>query len=386
MHDSDDKTAAEDYRLQGQQADAVRNGFDAMSAQDFWGWMNANRAKLEELAKANGVPESEIESVLAEHMKELQNAPVGSSFDNPNLQAILARTVTEIEQACSALSVSLAGGVAFGVSPEVGAVASQRAVMATSASIITVSMQFLGFCNAISKILSRSLVEDTAQSSISNDPARVSAKLEGRPDLVTGWFDIVFHMATYGWQTPVPVEIPTSPTERIGRFLLLRAVERFALAHEFGHHVYRHGISVSSEDDGDPMKDEYEADLFGRIISIELGFNADSIPNPYCVSGAGGVVILGALDLVRRATSVLESGTDSPPPRRRHPPYEERVAALQKADNLLSPDWEEASVDMRRSFHQIIEILWERLLPLFVEAHDQGARPYKDANPSGWLP
>ena len=91
--------------------------------------------------------------------------------------------------------------------------------------------------------------------------------------------------------------------------MLIRAVEIFALAHEYGHHAMRHGVTDSSDQVVDALVEEHQADLFARSVSMAIG-SREVPPNFYAMSGTGGVIILVALELVKRAKAVLETGQD----------------------------------------------------------------------------
>jgi hypothetical protein len=169
--------------------------------------------------------------------------------------------------------------------------------------------------------------------------------------------------------------------------MLLRAVELFALAHEYGHHVMRHGVTDTSEDTTDHFFEEHQADIFARSASLEIG-SREMPPNFYAMSGTGGVIILGALDLLRRAKAILETGNDDTNPRNRHPPFVDRIAQMALLDqHLSSPGQRQGAATMRKCFVEIIEVIWETVRPNIVKLHAEGVRPLEGApDPGGWLP
>jgi hypothetical protein len=240
----------------------------------------------------------------------------------------------------------------------------------------------------IAKTLARSLPQHPAgpQLKVSNDPSEVRMLLQQSPDLVTEWAHIFSSYAELG-RPPPGIHLITDTATQAVRYMLLRAVELFALAHEYGHHVMMHGVaSSSSEETTDPFVEEHQADIFARSASIAIG-SRENFPNFYAMSGAGGVIILGALDLVRRAKAILETGNDQAPPRERHPPFADHIAHIALLDEHLLPNDREAAVDIRRCFLEIVEVIWEAVRPHLIALHSQGVRPIEGApDPGGWLP
>jgi hypothetical protein len=63
------------------------------------------------------------------------------------------------------------------------------------------------------------------------------------------------------------------------------------------------------------------------MVSMAFGTDPASY-NGFATSGAGGVLMLGAIDLVRRAGHVLSTGNTDFPPRITHPDLEARISHL----------------------------------------------------------
>ena len=384
----DDKEAAENYRQQRQSAIARKTGFSPKTIQEQLQWVEDNRDLVFAVARGSGAAEGGEEALIDEYKQALLNTSEGSLLDDIHGRQILERVIGEIEHACREHRIPIRSGVVFGIAPELGLRISQSAVLETQASIIDVSIPFLTFCNLIAKALARSLPQHPAgpQVSVSNDPTAVRAQLQQSPDLVSEWVSIFSSYAEIGWPPPGIHHITDTATQAV-RYMLLRAVELFALAHEYGHHVMMHGVgSNSSEQTADPFVEEHQADIFARSASIAIG-STESTPNFYAMSGAGGVIVLGALDLVRRAKVVLETGNEQFTPRERHPPFSERIAHIASLDEHLAASHRESARDMRRCFIEIVEVIWEVVRPHIVELHLQGARPREGAvDLGGWLP
>ena len=78
-------------------------------------------------------------------------------------------------------------------------------------------------------------------------------------------------------------------------------MELFAIAHEYGHHDLDHGRGL----EGDPHKEEFDADQFALKVCYEIERVPFIFSNPYLASGAGGVVLLLALETLRAVESLF---------------------------------------------------------------------------------
>jgi hypothetical protein len=150
------------------------------------------------------------------------------------------------------------------------------------------------------------------------------------PELLHYWLQIYLSYATTG--THINVRYwPSTPDEVLAFEDVARAMEIFVVAHEYGHHHYQHGRAVEA----DSHMEEFEADQFALRISGVLAGHRTALRNPYLESGAGGVVMLMALDTLRAVEHALgfseQGGSDT------HPELSLRVG---KFDNiaLLQPD------------------------------------------------
>jgi hypothetical protein len=141
----------------------------------------------------------------------------------------------------------------------------------------------------------------------------------------------------------------------------------------------------SSEDRADVLMQEHEADLFARAIAL-VADQDDEVPNMYLRSGVGGVVILGALDLVRRAHATLSTGSDRFESRDTHPPFEERVAVFGALDQSLPAETQTIFATLRDEFTKILDGIWELAFPILKDLHREGVLVKEVASGSEWLP
>jgi hypothetical protein len=385
----DDKDAAEDYRHQRQSAIARKTGYTPKTLREQFQWMEDNKDLVLSIARGSGEVQGDETAVLEEYKQALLNTPPGSALDDINARQILGRVIGEIEDACRLHQIPVRSGVVFGIAPELGLRLSQSSVLQTQASIIEATIPFLVFCNLVTKALARSLPQSPLgahEVAVCNQPSEVLARLQRSPDLVIEWTRIFASYAELGWPPPGIHLISDIATQAV-RIMLIRAVELFALAHEYGHHVMRHGVADTSEVTADSFVEEHQADIFARSVCLAIG-SRETPPNFYAMSGTGGVIILGALDLVRRAKAVLKTGKDQTTPRDRHPPLTDRIAHIGLLDqHLLLPEQRQGAAIMRQCFVEIIEVIWETVRPNIVKLHEEGLRPIEGApDPGGWLP
>ncbi|UPJ41794.1 hypothetical protein IVB40_31685 [Bradyrhizobium sp. 40] len=176
----------------------------------------------------------------------IKRTPVGSPLDDLHARTILKGIIDRVEEVCKALKVQIRSGVVFGIAPEMGVVATQTSVMMTDVSILSFSLHFVTFCNLISKVLARTLIHEPGhvspepQVKVCFDPMQIRARLQASPELQAEWASILIHFASFG----APGRTTPAP-ERAGQltqFLILKAMEEFAVAHEYGHHVFAHGL------------------------------------------------------------------------------------------------------------------------------------------------
>ncbi|WP_309085913.1 hypothetical protein [Chelativorans sp.] len=386
-----DREAAEDYRHQRQEAEARKSGFVPMRDDEVERWLHENQRLIRDIARVNGVPEGDVDDVVLKYRQALRTAPPGSPFDDVNARVILGRILGDIESFCTENEIPIRGGIVAGVEPAYGTNIHQANVPTTDVSIIAATIPFIAFCNLVARAMARSLphrVVPDALPDVSFDPEEVRPYLVSRPSVLYEWSQLLAHYAIFGWPPQHDLLATPQGWQQVTRIRLLRALELFAVAHEFGHHIEGHGVLVSSENRTDMLAEEHEADVFARIVSIGIGA-ADQPPNHFAIAGVGGVVILGALDLVRRAKALLKPGDEESDASHAatHPSFVDRVAAIAEVDQKLPGDWQTAAPIMRQCFADVLEIVWELTEPEITRLRDAGKRPHAVSETGAdWLP
>ncbi|NOX84043.1 MAG: hypothetical protein GXP06_13875 [Alphaproteobacteria bacterium] len=360
---------AEEYRRQRVEAESRKQGFDTVGRDGYLAWAKKNRPKLLEIARNNGFEVDRLDSAVDDYMQLLAEAPARSEFDDIGSYIILKSIIDRIENICGEVTAPTHDGVVFGAFPCYGVNAFQAQVMTTEASIIAVSNQFIPFCNQVSKAMAKTLrhIPRGNFTQVVNDPKEVDVRLKEEPYLAACWALLFSHYAVDGW-TPRNLGWGAfSIIETSTRVRILEAIETFAIAHEYGHHVAKHGQINSSAATSDLFEIEYEADLFARGITMRFGTEATP-PNPYASSGACAVMLFGFIELIDRTKAILsKGGADLIQKPCSHPLMDARIQNIEKLDANIPPQVQAQFSVMRSCFREIIEIVWRHIEPAIIE-------------------
>jgi len=166
-------------------------------------------------------------------------------------------------------------------------------------------------------------------------------------------------------------------------------MERFALAHEYAHHIGQHGrmTAVGAGGDTNALGQEFEADLFALSIERYIGMR-DTRPNIFSASGAAAALLLKCHDCVRRVRQILQTGEDSVQSDGVHPETVERIAAFEALDHQLPEAQRDNLKGMRGECVAIVDGVYQRLKPIYLEMHKRGVRPSMTSqafDPPNWL-
>jgi hypothetical protein len=388
---ADDLKAAEGLRQQIQERFARKELATTLSKAEIPEFMAKHIDMFRKVAESLGHTTETAGQFLDQLQHSLVNTELPGPFDEPTFHAVMDERCNNIESACKKLGLPLRSGVAYGVNATVGLEVSQRSVLSTDASIISVSKMFIPFCGIVSKALARSLPHiprDDGTATVSVDVERVFGQINADRALREYWFSVVASFAFFGSPAGVKPDVIPWPIS-VTRGQLLEAMEIFAIAHEYGHHIAHHGVAqtacVRSSFSESGYAQEFQADFLACVISSEVS-HAQAAPHPYLLWGTGGVIVLKGLDLVRRARHVLNFGDEKFPLSQSHPPLEDRLKALEYF-NSTAPEREgKVSAQLRQSFTDILDRLWRGLYPLFTIWHADGIRPVNQDDAVGtWL-
>jgi len=371
-----EREAAEDFRRQLQER-SLRGGAQPR-LEDLRRWLDENPELLAEIAQASwgSAPGSGL--TPAQFKEELAAVPLPSPHDEPFTHSIVHMLSQQIEGACRELGIPLHSGVAYGSSATLEVVSPfQWGVPLTDASVISLSTGFITFCSSISRMISLSLPHerDGDRLRVTFSPELVLAKIESSADLRTYWGKVIGDYAFGSGPLAGGHRLVPYPASRT-RMQLLFAMERFSLAHEYGHHVGQHGrrAAIGVDSDANAFGHEFEADMFALSLERYIGMR-DEPPNIFSASGAAAVLLLKCHDCIRRVRQILRTGEDTIQSDGTHPETRDRVAAFDLLDHQL-PDSQRAHLrEMRTSCIAILDAMYCRLKPAYVAMHKQGVRP-----------
>ena len=327
------------------------------------------------LAQA-GWSEREINQRLESQKAILANSPVTSSGVAPHVEVIFSKLCDDIEAAMSRLKMDSYARIARGIEPRTGPHAALTNVILTDQSIVSVGSFLFRFCGLVARAFTRTLHlnpwlwEDAGYSE--TDARRL---LRDVPELLVYWLKIFVSFAVTGTQI-MTVYKPANKNELILFEQVARAMEIFAIAHEYGHHHYGHGRQL----DLDSKSEEFSADQFALLISYEVERKPFLFSNPYLSSGAGGLVLLLSLEILKKFTQaiigvpLMPSGT--------HPKISERldrfnsVAVLKPDEFLALKGFRTTSHRLMTSVDSELSNLLTKLTPDLINQLRTLARPY----------
>jgi hypothetical protein len=306
MNRSQDKEAASDLWRQmfarmaaSEHATLVRPEYDGAEAE----------AGLRSAYAEAGWSNAEIEERIAVERAAIASAPVTSPGVSPGAELILDAICREIEFAMTRLGLDSHLRVARGIEPLVDRLPSMTNVVMTDQGIVTVGSFFFRFCGLIARGFARTLHLNPwlwEHEDYSNFEAR-EAIIHNR-DIVSYWLQIFISFSITGTQSLVPFR-PAKKYEFILFEQVARAMEIFAISHEYGHHHLRHGRNL----DCDPKEEEFKADQFALRICYKVESRPLIADDPYLVSGSGGIVLLMALRTLRAFKEGITGNNLSPP-------------------------------------------------------------------------
>ena len=287
-NNSEELEAAEDLRRQLQE----RAGTEApiRPRDNLQKWFELNPGILSEIA-AKTLGEANYDGIVESLTETIAATELVSPYDELLTRTILKSLCEEVEDACHELGIPLRSGVAYGSTTSMETEAARYSVFFTEASVITFSTGFISFCSHASKLIAMSLPHKPAGNSfrIFFDVDSVFARINANEDLKRKWTELIGAYAFGSGPTIVPSQRISGPPA-LTRIQLLAAMERFAIAHEYAHHVADHGKreTASAEEDELGKSEESEADFFAVRICRYLEAK-ETVRNSFSLRYGGGV-------------------------------------------------------------------------------------------------
>ncbi|MEQ9145544.1 MAG: M48 family metalloprotease [Parvibaculaceae bacterium] len=252
---------------------------------------------------------------------------VNSPGVGPGLELRLQVLADRVRKVISEAGSTSHEKIEIGIDPKSGVSASLTNVIMTDQGILSVSAFLFRWCGLVARAYTRTLLADlTHWTSKASDPASDRELLLKNPDIVLYWFRIFVSFAGTGTHIIVPYR-PATPAEFHLFEQVAWAMEYFTVAHEFGHHVLGH------RNIGDDAKEqEFEADAFAAKVCERLEYEPFSaLTNPYTRTGAGGSLMLLALEILRSFEDPNNSELNET-----HPAAKERISRI-SVRNLIQP-------------------------------------------------
>ncbi len=287
-----------------------------------------------------------------------------STGDSPGVTASIERIFNflcdDVEAAMVRLKLESHTRLTRGIDPIAGPSAAMTNVIMTDQGIVSVSSFFFRYCGLIARAFTRTLhINPFAWEADDCDDAAGRSLLISKPALIHYWFMAFVSFAATGTQMLAPFK-PAQKHEAILFEQIARAMELFAIAHEYGHHHNAHGRNANTN----PVAHEFEADQFALRILYEIEKKPFIAINPYISSGAGGVILLRSLDILRLVSERLlgEKLAD----RGTHPPPSDRIEKFESVA-VLKPQEYAALLSFRLAATRILDCVET----LMLESIDQ---------------
>ena len=298
----------------------------------------------------------------------------GKNANESGFQGLLDLYAVWIEDACTKLGLPLHGGVACGIVWGPAYDPLQQNFFNTDVSRIEIPETTLMLCHYVSKLLSRTLNirKEGSRLAFEIDHAIVSAKLQSNVELRKYASSFYAMLATGDRRSFKPMRTLSGKRKTV-YWHLLTASEVFILAHEYAHHILEHksdGVAAVEDGDNEELKaQELEADLLAALIVAHIGHD---VKNPIAHLGAGALA-LSAVDILRRARSVLSTGVVPADVSPTHPSLQERLenfGALRYDPRNL-----QAAQNMQKRLSGVVEAIWTSILSELQNMHACGYRP-----------
>ena len=293
----------------------------------------------------------------------------GADFDFP----ILYPMVRDIEGALLRLKLppaALRHGLVF-VPVHKRAGDDQTRTVTDGVSLIEISSNTVGFCVEVGKAMALTVPGPVKEARLRFEKYKTDDTLPVDGAVLDWWADILLQNVT---EENPQYKFAQAPGPNVERTLVTAdAMAIFLIAHECGHHVFKY-FKIPPEE----MHEEHRADIFARMMCTEVATVRNMPRNMVLQCAAGGVILLGSLEMLLRARQVLENGNDELPISETHPSFLARVAAIddfeKKEFKSLGPKLE-ISIGLRADCVFILDGIWRALKPRFEEFRRQGIKP-----------
>ena len=307
---------------------------------------------------------SEVDFILGNRSEKLVKG-VSSSGVAPHTETALARIAEMVRSAASEILTVDFSKIEFVVEPKAGPLISLINVMMTDESIIAMGSFFTRYCGLVARAYTRTVLLAPWLFGADADDEKVRKLLRENSSLLLYWWRIFVSFALTG--THILTSFKPSRKEEVILFeQIAHSMEVFALAHEVAHHVHR---DVRKFDDGsDRYPEEYDADRVAVKIARRVDeqhawkwIRGSFTPNPYLSSGAGGVLLLGSLEIFRDVKDKVYKNTAY----NTHPHFLDRSERI-KLLWVLEPNMYKQSLEFCGAVESVLRCVKAELSPLML--------------------
>jgi|GEM_PF-4889675 len=295
--------------------------------------------------KEVGWSEAEIE-------RRIQSDRLYGDLENPNspgvgpsLEHRLNVLADRVRKVLSEIGGTSHEKVEIAIDPVVGVSASPTNVIMTGEGMLSISAFPFKWCELVARAYTRTLYADVAHWTLNaSNPAGDRELLLSNPDLVLYWFRIFVSFSGAGTHIFVPFR-PSSPTEFHLFEQVAWSMEYFTVAHDFGHQVLGH------RDVNDDLRElQFRADAIAVKVCERFEFEPfPLLSNPYTRTGAGGSLMLLALEILR---AFEDRANDGAVRAETHPTASDRIDKV-STRNLMMPKQLEMDKEFNGTVAQI---------------------------------
>lgn len=381
---NDDLVAAHDYRSQQQ----LR--YDGNEAKRL---SEAAKIKFDEgMAHLQKMfPELTAEMLL--HELKSTNGFM-TELDHPLTHSKVIDNSRLIELAAKKCDLSLHGGVAAGALQTGGLAAMQQRVMMTEASVVMVTADLMLLINRLSKLIALSLPIEgggekfNPQYDLESITKQINSTENLRFEWISFFYDYSYSSSSKALMHGGPIFVYGKERQTLWDDFD-EAMSLFVIGHEYGHHIAKHSlgdqVSVDGMDTESQHQDELVADMLATALSTSAGQLTER-PNWFALTGVGAVIILTALEYIRRGERILKTGShESTITRNSHPPLDDRLKVVRYVvSDFIRNKGSETAIRMQNHIKDLLDLAWFYASEELINAYHQGVRPIEDSRE--WLP
>jgi hypothetical protein len=319
---------------------------------------------------ARGVPEAQITEYLAKY----GNVQPPTPYEDPNFYAVLLEMSDSIEEALKSHTLPTPPSLLLGTLPTGTINASAFTVPKTLERIIIFERDLFDFAFQMSKITASVFPPIDLGRGWFSTEIDLDLAVKARPDILDQVNRILHAYLVLGDSRKAP-SYAIDNSRLMTATLLLRSLELFALAHEYGHIITRPTDNLGP----DPSKDT----LIRRNWDAEYGSDRVGLSLLYAVMGDltltfwGVVQFFVCMEVFDRCRSILTKGAFDPKVTSPiHPPH---LARSQQLRTVLREDRPgpktESAIQLANQLESFWSRLWQVAEPQWITKYKQGVRP-----------